>query len=263
MPCLRIAYDGSSFSGSQRQPNGNTVENSIIDSMIDMGAIENTSELEMFRMASRTDRGVSARENLLNVAIAGKDLSRNNILKRLNNALSSVWITGFSSQSHSRPIEKTYNYYLMNRGYDQGALNELCDIFSGTNNYSSFSKHNPQKDPVRTITVDYFINDYAVVLSFKGMGFLWQMCRRIASAFIMNLKGDLGIEDMRAMLYEGASSNIASADPLNLVLAKIDCGLVFEPVNSGIEHMKDHYAMKGERALLDHAIYSDAARSKF
>jgi len=257
MPCLRIAYDGSHFFGSQRQPDLRTVENDILDVLIKTGYIKDTSELDVFRMASRTDKGVSARQNLLNI-VCGKDsdLVANNRLDRMNDLLNDIWITGYSPQEFHGKVDKTYHYHLINDDFGKENITLLCKVFSGTHDFSAFSKINPAKEPVRVIDIDFLYGDDVITLQFKGRGFLWQMCRRIANAFIMNLNGELGMEDIISMLENRTSAKIKPASPLNLILYGMDSDLHLEEVKSGFESMYNHYEDKRSRAILEKRISS-------
>ena len=69
---VMIAYDGREFTGSQRQPSEDTVEDECIRALKRVHAIESVKE-SRFRAASRTDTGVSA---LCNVVVSRPD-SRN------------------------------------------------------------------------------------------------------------------------------------------------------------------------------------------
>jgi hypothetical protein len=61
---VRVAYDGTCFAGSQRQPDQRTVEGELLRGLAKVGALRSAEEAR-FQCASRTDRGVSAAGNVV------------------------------------------------------------------------------------------------------------------------------------------------------------------------------------------------------
>ncbi|MBN1785465.1 MAG: hypothetical protein JW825_00545 [Candidatus Methanofastidiosa archaeon] len=257
MACLRIAYDGSEFSGSQRQPNCMTVENSIIEALISVGYVNRFEELTTFRMASRTDKGVSARENLLNIECPNGDLRKNNMLERMNNSLDPIWITGFSGDVFKMPLEKTYHYHMLDHGYDLQLAGELCNLFSGNHDYANLSKFDPRKETTRHLDMDYEFNGDTISLMFSGRGFLWQMCRRIATVFIECLEERMTIEEVDDILNRRSERKVMPADAKGLILYSIRSNIGFEDVPSGLEKAWGHYAREKDNAKLALGISRD------
>src|SRR5438552_18995490 len=66
---LKIAYDGRSFYGHQRQPDRRTVEGECIAALRSARLIRDPKE-DFFRSASRTDRGVSEIGNVIAFAVS-------------------------------------------------------------------------------------------------------------------------------------------------------------------------------------------------
>jgi len=258
MPCLRIAYDGRHFSGSQRQLDVRTVEGDIIDALKDADYMNDIDDLEVFRMASRTDKGVSARENLLNIVHKGrKDLTKNNRLKRVNSILRNVWITGISEGQYVPPLYKEYHYFTKMSDFDEDLLDRICATFSGSHNFKHFSKYDPRKETVREIEMDHVNGEGLLTLVFRGRGFLWQMCRRVASATMSCLDGNIELCEIESMLRGVSDTKVQPAPPENLVLYSIRSEIELDDIESGISSMKEHYDNEISNSLVNIAMGRD------
>ncbi len=60
---IKFAYDGKNFSGYARQPGQRTIEQALLDILIEQRIFQDT-KMSCFRTASRTDKGVSALGNV-------------------------------------------------------------------------------------------------------------------------------------------------------------------------------------------------------
>lgn len=258
MIVLRVAYDGQLFQGTQRQPVGRSVETALIDSLRKVDAFDCMPKT--FRMASRTDKGVSAWENYLFTDIPIESLLCYNRLDRINKSLQGAWVTGYGQGTYRPPFAKRYSYYLASGGIDPHVLKEACSILSGTHDYTNFSKPKPDKEPVRTISVDAVEEDGIWKLIFSGKGFLWQLCRKIATACLAAGRGEMGLWELERLLDPSAQGYLSPADPCHLVLTELRVGIPCTPVNSGIERMSAYYEHKKEVYTLLSRRYSDTAR---
>ncbi|HVL87649.1 MAG TPA: tRNA pseudouridine(38-40) synthase TruA, partial [Candidatus Thermoplasmatota archaeon] len=87
---LKVAYDGTKFHGSQRQPNVPTVEDALLSALARIGACQSADE-GRFQMASRTDAGVSAAGNVAAVTTA---FHPDKLADALNASLRFAWVLG-------------------------------------------------------------------------------------------------------------------------------------------------------------------------
>ncbi|MHC1598679.1 MAG: pseudouridine synthase family protein [Candidatus Methanofastidiosia archaeon] len=257
MIALRVAYDGTSFSGSQRQPNVKTVEGVLLEALQETNIIPKDYDL-LFRMASRTDKGVSARENILFFECDKKTLLHHNALSRITDRLPAIWITGYASADYLPPFEKEYRYYLDNKAYSQDLLEALCKLFTGEHDFSNFSKFNPGKDTARSIFVSANYMEFGWALSFVGTGFLWQMCRRIATAFRYVINNSLTLGEVEEMLIRPQSRKLPPSPAENLLLYKIDVPFHFTDFPYAINKMKNFYKEKIRMAKLSINMGIDA-----
>src|SRR5438132_8052923 len=109
---LKIAYDGRSFFGYQRQPDRRTVEGECIAALRSAKIIRDPKEA-FFRSASRTDRGVSA---VGNVIAFNTSLSAGAAIGAFNDRVRNVWgwaATEVADSFHPRhALERWYRYHL-------------------------------------------------------------------------------------------------------------------------------------------------------
>src|SRR2546429_6416683 len=109
---LKIAYDGRSFYGHQRQPDRRTVEGECIAALRSARLIRDPKEA-FFRSASRTDRGVSAIGNVIAFDVS---LEPEAVLGAFNDKARDVWAWAVASVPdgfHPRhALERWYRYYL-------------------------------------------------------------------------------------------------------------------------------------------------------
>lgn len=244
---LVIAYDGTNFSGWQRQAGACTVQGCLEDAL---GRINNApTEL---RGASRTDAGVHAEYQ-----IAAFDTDRPYEPERFRIALNALTPPeimirhacyapeGFNPRFESRG--KHYRYLLFEGKYlppsllhhaahvrplDVVNMREAAKYLLGEHDFSAFRASDCQaKSPVRTITrlniqtisgpyvYPSFEQDALIQIDVEGTAFLKQMVRIIVGTLI-----DFGLgrppEDMARILASGKralAGQTAPADGLTLV----------------------------------------------
>ena len=180
---IKFAYDGREFNGYARQPELKTIEGEIIKSLVKHGFIEDTEE-SYFRSASRTDKGVSA---LCNVIAFNTDVSKKRILEKLSKEFSSIMIYGIKDvESDFNPRYakmRQYRYYLPAKDLDIEKITSAAASFTGTRNFSNFSRLEQFKDPIRTIDNIVFTEyNKFLIIDFYAQTFLWHQIRRIISA---------------------------------------------------------------------------------
>jgi tRNA pseudouridine38-40 synthase len=217
---LKFAYDGKHFSGYARQPGQRTVEQALLDLLIER-KIVGDAQASCFRTASRTDRGVSA---LGNVCAFDTACSKERILSLLTEDLSDVFIYGVQSVEpgfyprHAKRRE--YRYYLRRNNLDVDALLSTAGLFTGEHNFQNFARVEPLKNPVRTIdTIVISEKQGFFVLDFYAQTYLWNQIRRIVSALEKRGKGVLSEKQIRAALERPEAKvdfQMAAPEPLFL-----------------------------------------------
>lgn len=209
----KIAYLGEGFCGSARQPHARTVEGEVRRVLREEGFSDD------IRMACRTDRGVSALCNIFSTS------DSTDYCSRLTSRLERIWVyASCPSASDLRACMKHYVYIYRGK---TDVVREACSLFSGTHDFSLFSK--PEKrNPSRTLVIEVEERGDVLLLHFFSRGFLWEMVRRIVGAVDMACSGTLTRDEIETMLRGEGRRAIQPASPEFLLLADIETGLAFD-----------------------------------
>lgn len=154
---LRFAYDGTAFHGSQRQPNGVTVQETMEQALAMI-----FREPIPLTFAGRTDAGVHAREMYAHFDIGCQLPDAGHICFRLNGILpDSIAIFDIfpvTDDAHARfsAVRRTYEYHIVDHkdpflcqqatrvrpGLDFAAMNEAAQLLIGKQDFASFCRTN-------------------------------------------------------------------------------------------------------------------------
>ena len=157
---IRFAYDGTAFHGSQRQPNGITVQETMEQAL----AMIFREEVPL-TFAGRTDAGVHAREMYAHFDLPDNDNSKFLILNskfRLNgilpNSIAIFDIYPVKDDAHARfdAVRRTYEYHVVDHkdpflctqatrirpGLDYAAMNDAAQLLIGKQDFASFCRTN-------------------------------------------------------------------------------------------------------------------------
>lgn len=218
---LKLAYDGTNFSGFQVQPNKRTVQGEIEK------ALNTMSKGTFIRIkgAGRTDAGVHARGQVIHFDYP-KAIPADGMLRALN-ALSPDDIVVYESdivndQFHSQYLAKgkTYQYRVDNhkledpftRLYahhhpfemDLKRTKQALKYLEGTHDFTSFaSAQSNKEDKTRTIyeaSVEIDERTEEWVFTFRGNGFLYNMIRIIVGTVLQVADGRRPVEDIPNIL---------------------------------------------------------------
>lgn len=240
---LRVAYDGTAYSGWQIQQNAVTVEQRLKEALEELFAapIELTG-------ASRTDAGVHARGN---VAVFDVDtrMPAEKIAYALNTRLPEDIRVVRSSEAapdfHPRYAEcvKTYEYKIWNaefpdptvrlyshfeyRHLDAERMNEAARFLVGEHDFTSFCSAGAQvQSKVRTVySAEVWRDGPMITVRVTGNGFLYNMVRIIAGTLIKAGQGIILPDGVKKAL-DGRDRGLAgpTAPARGLTLVKIDYG---------------------------------------
>ena len=156
---IRFAYDGTAFHGSQRQPNGITVQETMEQAL----AMIFREEVPL-TFAGRTDAGVHAREMYAHMDIGEQAMRREGerLVFRLNGILpDSIAIFDIypvTDDAHARfdAVRRTYEYHIIDHkdpflcaqatrvrsGLDYAAMNDAAQLLIGKQDFASFCRTN-------------------------------------------------------------------------------------------------------------------------
>lgn len=249
---LDIEYDGTAYSGWQRQANAISVQQTIEEALQRI-----TGEHTAVYGSGRTDAGVHALCQTAHFDTAST-LSPERFAFALNYYLPPD-IRILSSKAvpddfHARfsAIGKTYRYTYRNdpqrsalyrsltghisHPLDTSRMREAAQYLIGTHDFASFSAHSAEdKNSVRTIErIDIIRKGPYVVIEVVGTGFLHNMVRIIAGTLAEVGKGNLEPGDIPAILEakdRDAAGPTAPAAGLMLVGAHYEGEPLPEPVS--------------------------------
>jgi tRNA pseudouridine38-40 synthase len=199
---LTIEYDGTRFSGWQRQINGISIEETI-----DIALKALTKEDIKLYGASRTDAGVHARGQVANF-ITNSIIPPERFPAALNGLLPKEVVIiaseevpmEFHSRYHSKG--KAYSYVMLNRKTRPAFMNnyvahvpykldfeimeKASKYFIGTHDFAAFkTKGGTVKTSVRTInSIELIKSGIEITLNIDGDAFLYNMVRIIAGTLI-------------------------------------------------------------------------------
>lgn len=201
---LKIEYDGTNYSGWQKQKNGNvrTIQDSI-EKAIECA----TKEKVKLIGCSRTDAGVHALAYIANFETTST-IPGEKFKDALNRFLpEDIFILKSEEVSidfHSRfdCIGKTYVYKILNRQFfspiqrnyiyhvkynlDVNSMIEASKFLVGTHDFNAFKKSDRNlKTTIKTITsIDISKNNDIIEIHVSGNGFLYNMVRIISGTLI-------------------------------------------------------------------------------
>ena len=213
---LRVAYDGTGYSGWQIQPNGITIEQ-VLNEQLSRFFKEDIKVTG----ASRTDAGV---HSLGNVCIFDTNtrMPAEKISYAINQSLPEDIVVVDSCEVdrefHPRfsKSRKTYEYRILNAKFrnptrrldtyfyhyplDVEKMREAASYLIGEHDFASFCSANAQSNTtVRTIyDCSVTKSDDIILIRVKGNGFLYNMVRIIAGTLIK-----IGGSDMEAYAIKG------------------------------------------------------------
>lgn len=240
---LRVAYDGTAYSGWQIQQNAVTIEQRLNEALEELFGVPIA-----VAGASRTDAGVHA---LGNAAVFDVDtrMPAGKIAYALNTKLPDDIrvVQSFEAPPdfHPRYAEcvKTYEYKIWNdefpnptvrlyshfeyRNIDTEAMNAAARHLVGEHDFTSFCSAGAQvQSKVRTLYSAKVERDGSMItIKVTGNGFLYNMVRIIAGTLIKVGQGVMEPDDVKKAL-DGRDRRLAgpTAPARGLTLVKIDYG---------------------------------------
>lgn len=237
---FQVSYDGTRYSGWQRQ--GNTA--STIQYKLERAISGLLSEEIEVSGSGRTDAGVHAMGQIANFKTPQR-LDVENFTQRLNEALpEDISVSNMllaSPRFHARlsAKEKTYRYTVQNaaasdvfrRKYeykipeplDMDAMRQGAELLLGTHDFQGFSTGRTKKSTVRHIReISITREGSKVYLTFTGNGFLYNMVRILTGTLIEIGRGERTPESILAVFSSGDRTKAGfTAPPQGLCLMEV------------------------------------------
>jgi tRNA pseudouridine38-40 synthase len=233
---LTLEYDGSKFSGWQQQINARTVQGELIAAAQDLFRVDVfRGELEI-QGAGRTDAGVHALGQVAHLKLRTPTrLAPEQILRELNGRLpSSIAVIALAPAPphfHARhdALSRAYFYQISTRKtalakryvwwvkepLETEPMRQAAALLAGRHDFAAFRAADPSKPGESTIVVvdsaeigtagsaDGVWDDHLIVFRVEASHFLWKMVRRLAGTLVKVGKGDVTVEQFRALLEPG------------------------------------------------------------
>lgn len=236
---LFIEYEGTRYSGWQKQENAKTVQGSILkaaqevfgDSMIDIQG------------SGRTDSGVHAICQVAHFDVKTM-LAPEIIRMKLNDVLphdiTILHVEKTNQNFHARhdAISRSYIYQISRRRtafgknfvwwikdeLDFKKMESASKLFLGMNNYSSFSDDDPTEKSTKVLIDDIQLKEEGnlILIRIVGSHFIWKMVRRIVGILVEVGRGRKSEKDI--LFYLNNKSNEPAkftAPPSGLFLEKV------------------------------------------
>lgn len=243
---LRFAYDGTAFHGSQRQPNGVTVQETMEQALAMI-----FREPIPLTFAGRTDAGVHAREMYAHFDIGCQLPDAGHICFRLNGILpDSIAIFDIfpvTDDAHARfsAVRRTYEYHIVDHkdpflcqqatrvrpGLDFDAMNEAAQLLIGKQDFASFCRTNSD---VKTTICDLTRAEWRelgnghAVFTIAADRFLRNMVRAVVGTLFEVGRGKMTKEQFAEVITQHnrcAAGDSAPAEGLFLVQIDYPQGL--------------------------------------
>ena len=218
---MTFSYDGTNFSGYQKQPRMRTVQKVMEDALKEI----NGGKIVNICASGRTDAGVHAFNQKAHFEI-DKKIACDKLLKGINSLLpDDVYVKKIEEVSddfHARfsaigkeyiykinmgeynPIERNY-VYQYNKRLDINEMERGLKYLEGEHNYKSFTKTNDEIiDYVRTMSQTSIDRDSKdlnkITITFVGTGFMRYMVRNMVGLLIEIGEGKRKAEEIIEIL---------------------------------------------------------------
>lgn len=208
-----ISYDGSNYSGFQRQKNASSIQEKIETTLKYMTKNELT-----IHSAGRTDKGVHALNQTFHVDVNFEIVNINYFINSLNKRLpSDIIIKNIEKVDfyfHARKSAKfrEYKYVISKKelniynhrfasyikDFDLNLAKKASLKFIGIKDFKGFSKYTKDVNTIKQIiSIDFKEDDTYIYVTFKGISFLRYMVRSIMGTIIdvATYKKDISIID--------------------------------------------------------------------
>jgi tRNA pseudouridine38-40 synthase len=220
---LYIEYDGTNFSGWQKQKNAKTIQGTIIEAVEEIFAKNNGDKYIDLQGSGRTDSGVHAYEQVAhlecNTSLKADDLKQK-INDQLPSAINILQLEKADDRFHARHLAKSrqYVYRICKRRavferkfvwpvkeslYVEN-MRKSAALLIGMHDFISFSEKPTKEKSTKVVIEKIKISetDDFIFIRIKASHFLWKMVRRIVGVLVEVGKGKLNDKDILAYLEE-------------------------------------------------------------
>ena len=225
---VRFGYDGSRFLGWARQPGARTIEGCIRDGLTRRN-IAPSADGAHLEVASRTDRGVSARANALALV---SEVPPDSLLRRLNAISPEIFFTAIAPLAPGFRVRhadrRVYRYFDPRPPIDPVGGTRAAELFRGRIDVRSFGRGLAGSAPVwrtvEAVTVRSWQDGRTIEV--RAPSFVWGMVRKIVGALREVDLGRLSIGRLEEAIKGHARLTLPLSEPDGLVLWEVQYGSV-------------------------------------
>lgn len=215
---LDLEYDGSSYSGWQKQDDAKTIQGSLLSA----GAALFEDKVLDIQGCGRTDAGVHALNYTAHLESVNGKIPPQIILRKLNDLLSpAIVVLGVEPcppRFHARHscLGRSYFYQIAHRKtafqkkyvwwvkeqLNVKAMAEAARVFVGMHDFVSFAEKQELKKSTQVLLNGVYVYEDKDLLRLRVIGshFLWKMVRRMAGVLVEVGKGNLSPEQVAEFL---------------------------------------------------------------
>lgn len=221
MDAYRVAYDGSSFHGFQRQPDVPTVSDTLLTGLRELGVTETIPS--GYAAAGRTDAGVSALAQTVAFEAPHwlSPAAFNSVLPESVRVWAHADVPATFHATHDAET-RSYEYFLHAPAGQTAAFDAACQRLTGRHDFHNLT---PDTDgTVRTVSLASREDPPFVVLTVEAGGFPRQFVRRLSAVLGALLRGEASLDRIDTLLDEAPVSGpdgVEPASPLPLVLTDV------------------------------------------
>ena len=237
---LKISYDGTNYSGWQKQPNGVTIQELL------WKALETCTGQDLKLIGSgRTDAGVHAFGQTANFKCETRlnsEAFQNGLNSLLPNDIVIKKCESVSDDFHARfnVKRKTYQYRILNQNLPAAinrqyawfikrklnivSMRHACDHLIGDHDFKAFEgTGSPRAHTIRNISkAELTAQDHCIYFNIEANGFLRYMVRNIIGTLVNVGLGKITAEDFKLIMDSKDRSQAgATAPPHGLFLVKV------------------------------------------
>ncbi|WP_336134827.1 tRNA pseudouridine(38-40) synthase TruA [Natronomonas amylolytica] len=262
MRTFRVAYDGTDYRGFQRQPHGETVEDTLFTALAALDIPFEDGAPAGYSAAGRTDAGVSARAQT--VAIEAPDWLTPRALNGELPAGIRAWAhadvdEGFHATHDA--VERTYRYFLYAPDLDDERAERAAGRLSGAYDFHNFTPDSTGTE--RDLTVRLRRDGPFLVVDCVAGGFARQLVRRVVSAVESVGLGEREVAFLDRALGDeplDGPDGIAPAAPEPLVLLDVAYpGVEFAVDEAAAASAREVFAERRRRRLSEARVAGSLA----
>ncbi len=263
-----VAYDGSRYFGFVRQPNRPTIEAELLRAFERRGLYRKLEEVR-YRVAARTDRGVSAIGQ-----VVALDVHREPNVRELNAALPRDIVVLAAAEvkpnfnPRTQAQSKHYRYVCeVPPGFDLPLARQGTKLLEGVHDFKHLCKHERGRSTIRELEHASVRGQKILGLDFIARAFLWQQVRRMVGALLAVGAGKLSLDELKGMLEGQARQAMRPAPAEGLILVGVRYpSVALRPdaraVSKFIEYLRDR-AHPGYEAMARLLIKKLSASNTF